>query len=185
VKLNYLNERPVATVSVLAVTGVITALQYVCPRLLPLLERSPSALTQHEWWRLVTPIFVHSEGVRQIAFNFPAIFIVGTLVERAFGHVRWILIYFSCGLVGEVAGYAWQPSGAGASVAGAGLLGSLALWLLQNGNAVQARFGGGIILIGALILVYFRDIHGPPILSGAFIALLMNANKQKTVGNKS
>jgi rhomboid protease GluP len=170
---NDLNRMPVATISVLAVTGILTALEFVDPSLLPLLQRTPSALALHQWWRLFTPLFVHSDGPRQIAFNFPAILIVGTLVERIFGPWQWLVIYFTCGLVGEVAGYAWQPSGAGASVAGAGLLGSLALWLLYDRKAIQAKIGGAIILIGALILVYHRDIHGPPILAGALIAFAM------------
>jgi len=170
---NDLNKQPIATISVLTVTGVVTALQYSYPSLLPLLQRTPSALVLCQWWRLFTPLFVHSDGLRQIAFNFPVILIVGTLVERIFGHLRWLIIYFTCGLVGEIAGYAWQPSGAGASVAGAGLLGSLALWLLHDSKLVRTKVGGGVILVAALILVYCRDIHGPPILVGALIAFAM------------
>jgi hypothetical protein len=64
-----------------------------------------------------------------------------------------------CGLIGEVAGYSWQPSGGRASVAGAGLLGIMALWLLHHNKLVRAKVGGGVILIAALILVYYRDIH--------------------------
>lgn len=94
-------------------------------------------------------------------------------MERIFGHLRWLVIYFMCGLIGEVAGYCWQPSGAGASVAGAGLLGSMALWLLHDNKLVRAKIGGGVILIAALIFVYYRDVHGPPILAGALIALAM------------
>jgi membrane associated rhomboid family serine protease len=179
VEPNDFKKRPVATVSVLSVTGILTVLQYVFPPLLPLLERTPSALVRHEWWRLFTPLFAHSDGLRQVAFNFPAILIVGILAERIFGHVRWIVIYFTCGLVGEVAAYAWHPTGAGASVAGAGLLGSLAFWLLHDGKVVQAQIGGGIILVGSLILVYFHDIHGPPILAGALIAFVMKTHKEK------
>jgi rhomboid protease GluP len=166
-------QLPVATISVLMITGVITSLQFVVPRLLPLLERTPTALAQHEWWRLVTPLFVHSDGWRQIAFNFPAILVVGILAERAWGSRRWLTIYFVCGLIGEIAGYAWKPFGAGASVAGAGLLGSLAAWLLDRRRAVQARIGGAVILLGATLLVFFRDLHGPPILAGALLGFAM------------
>jgi rhomboid protease GluP len=81
-ELNDRNRQPIATMSVLAVTGILTAMQYCYPSLLPLLQRTPSALVLHQWWRLFTPLFVHSDGLRQIAFNFSAILIVGTLVER-------------------------------------------------------------------------------------------------------
>src|SRR5262245_49690947 len=113
------NKRPIATITVLAITGFLTTLQVVDPGLLPLLERTPDALVRHEWWRVVTPMFVHSGGWRQILFNFSAILIVGIVVEQVFGSRLWLLLYFGCGLVGEIAGYAWQPQGAGASVAGA------------------------------------------------------------------
>lgn len=164
---------PIATVTVLLVTAVVTGLQFVFPALLPALERTPTALARHDWWRLITPLFVHSDGWRQIAFNFSAILVVGVLAERLWGSVRWLAVYFICGEIGEIAGYAWQPSGAGASIAGAGLLGSLAAWLLLGPKAVQARIGGALILAGAVALTCFRDIHGPPLLAGALFGFAM------------
>lgn len=160
---------PLATLSVLALTGIITGLQFAYPQVLTSLERSPSALAQHEYWRLISPLVVHAEGWPQIAFNFTAILIVGTIVERMLGPWRWLLVYFTCGFIGEIAGYAWKPHGAGASVAGAGLLGALGVWLLYLGarKKLRAYFGGAFILVGALALTGMRDLHGPPILAGA------------------
>ncbi len=180
------SKLPLATLSVLAITGVVTGMQFVFPQLLFWLGRNPSAFAQHQWWRLITPLFVHSDGWRQIAFNFPAILIVGILAERVWGSRRWLILYFACGLIGELAGYAWQPYGAGASVAGAGLLGSLAMWLFYKGKVAQTYFGGAVILIGAVILVFFRDIHGPPVLAGACIAFAMikagvNERQRRTI----
>lgn len=161
------NRFPIVTVTVLAITGLCTALQAADSRVLPLLERTPDALARHEWWRLVTPLLVHSDGWRQILFNFASIFIVGSVVERVFGAGLWLLIYFSCGLVGEIAGYAWQPLGAGASVAGAGLLGALAAWFLFVNRRPPTVFGATILLGGAVVLTIVRDLHGPPLLVGA------------------
>ncbi|HXW55398.1 MAG TPA: rhomboid family intramembrane serine protease [Candidatus Cybelea sp.] len=84
---------PVATIAVLATTGVVTSLQCVFHSLLDSLERTPNALARHEWWRLITPLFVHAGGWRQIAFNFPAIFILGSLAERIFTRRQWLLLY--------------------------------------------------------------------------------------------
>jgi hypothetical protein len=69
--------------------------------------------------------------------------------------------------------HVWQPYGAGALVAGSGLLGSLATWLVYKNQATPAKFGGAVILLGAGILSCMRDIHGLPILVGAFIGLVM------------
>lgn len=163
----------VATISVLAVTGVLTALQFALPELLSLLGRTPMAIRQHQWWRLITPLFVHDGGWRQVALNFPAISVVGLLVERLFGSLRWLVVYFVSGLVGELAGYAWQPVGAGASVAGAGLLGALAVWLIRENRSPRAVTGGAIIIVGGAVLAAMRDLHGPPVLAGACMGWAM------------
>ena len=165
---------PVATISVLVGTAIVTGLQFGFPQVLENLERTPSALREHQWWRLVTPLLVHSDGWRQIAFNFPVILIVGVIIERILGSYRWLVLYFASGLLGEIFGYAWQPFGAGASVGGAGLLGGLAAWLLLK-PVVQARLGAIVILAGAIILTFLRDIHGPPLLAGAGLTLAMIA----------
>jgi membrane associated rhomboid family serine protease len=164
---------PVATLSTLCVTGILTGLQYVFPQLLLRLERTPTTLERHEWWRLITPLLMQPDGWTPVVFVFTSILIVGTLAERVWGSGRWLILYIASGLTGEVAGYAWQPSGAGASVAGAGLLGSLATWLLCKCQTGAARFGGAIILIGAVILTCLHGLHGPPILAGAFLGFAM------------
>ncbi len=44
-----------------------------------------------EYWRLFTAMFLHI-GIAHLAFNGFALFIFGGLVERLYGHVRFILI---------------------------------------------------------------------------------------------
>lgn len=164
---------PTATASLLAITGLVTGLQFVFPEILAALRRNPEALRAGEWWRMITPLFVHASAWPGIVFNFTAIAFVGTIVERIYGSRLWLIFYFAGGLTGEIAGYAWKPHGAGASVGGAGLLGALALWLLFQRTPIQKRIGGAILLLGAVTLTAFRDLHGPPILVGAGIAALV------------
>src|SRR5262249_25214526 len=116
---------PITTIIVLAVTAIITGLQFVYPPLLLALERTPTAIAQHQWWRLVTPMFIHPEGLRQIAIDFPAVLVLGIWVERRFGTKHWLILYFVSGFIGEISAYAWKPFGGGASLPGAGLLGAL------------------------------------------------------------
>ena len=156
---------PVTTASIFAITAAATTLQYFLP-LLPLFERQPDALARHEYWRLITPIFFQREGWRQIMFDFSALAVVGTFVECICGGRRWLVLYFAAGVSGEIAGFAWKPLGAGSSVAICGLLGALAAWLLRNPRPMQSRFGGIVILVGAVILTALRDLHGPPLLVG-------------------
>jgi hypothetical protein len=51
-------------------------------------------------------------------------------VEKLFGTSRWMALYLIGAVVGEAAGYLWQPYGAGGSVAVAGLLGGFLAWCL-------------------------------------------------------
>lgn len=90
------------------------------------------------------------------------------MVERIYGSRFWLVSYFLSGIVGELFAFMWQPTGAGASVAGAGLLGTLTIFGLLHMTAPQVKFGAILILLGAVVLSATRDIHGPPILTGAF-----------------
>jgi hypothetical protein len=72
VKQQVPNKLPIATLSILLVTGILTGLQFAFPQVLPALMRTPAAITDREWWRFVTPLFVHADGWKQIAFVFRA-----------------------------------------------------------------------------------------------------------------
>lgn len=164
-----MSRRPLATASVLAFTTTVTAFGVADPRVLALLQRTPEALARGEWWRLGTPLFVNRGGWPEIAVNLAVLAVLGAVVESLFGRRRWLVLYFVPGIVGEVAGYAWKPSGAGSSVANAGLLGALAARLLLA-NAWTARVGGALVVAGAVALTVARDLHGPPVLAGALLA---------------
>jgi rhomboid protease GluP len=166
-------HRPIATICVLSLTAASIGLQFLFPQMLEALERKPGRLSAGEWWRLSTPIFVHHGGWPGIVFNFVSIAIVGVIVERLMGSRQGLLLYFAAGITGEVCGVAWQPVGAGASVAGAGLLGCLAMYLLLRVPTPPAWLGGSLILMGAMVLPARRDIHGPPVLTGALMGAVM------------
>jgi len=122
---------PIATLAVLSITIVSTGLQMLDPQVLSALRRNPAALAAGEWWRMITPLFVHSDGWVQIIVNLIGIAVVGAQVERLFGSWRWLALYFITGLIAEAISYAWDPFGAGASIALCGLIGGLLIWLLK------------------------------------------------------
>lgn len=163
---------PRVTSLIFLLTAIITGLQFFFPSLTSVLERTPEVLAARQWWRLITPVFINPDGWRQIIFNFLGIAIAGTMVERLFGAGRWLILYFVGAFVGEIAGIAWQPVGAGSSVAVCGLVGALAAWMLLR-KPRQPRFGGTMLLTGSLILIVLRDLHGPSLLAGAIMGLFM------------
>ncbi len=164
---------PKTTLAVFAVTAIITALTFPYPHLIAALERTPTMLAHREWWRFITPVFINPESLRQIVANAVGLLVLGAIVEREFRAARWLAIYFSSAVVGEIAGCAWRPNSAGSSVGVSGLLGALAAMLLIS-RAPQARVGAFVILIGAATITWFRDLHGPPILFGFAVAWLMH-----------
>jgi rhomboid protease GluP len=128
---------PIATTIVLGITVVATGLQMLYPGVLAALRRNPDALRAGEWWRMATPLFVHSDGWVQIITNLIGIAVVGSLVERLIGSLRWLALYFISGLVAEAISYAWEPYGAGASIALCGLIGGLLIWLWKYYQPVR------------------------------------------------
>jgi len=164
---------PKATLAVLFITGMVTSLQFFFPVLIVVLERRPGVTALGQWWRLITPILINPEGWSQLVFNLSGIAIVGFLVERVLGSGRWLMLYVTGAVVGQLAGRVWKPIGAGSSVAICGLLGGLAIWLLRREEPIQSRFGGAMILLGALVLTCMRDLHGPPLVAGAVASGVM------------
>jgi rhomboid protease GluP len=166
---------PVATAAVLTVTVVLTVLQFPFPQVRQALWRDPDALAAGQWWRLVTPLLVQYDPVWQIVVVLVLIAGVGAFAERIFGHGRWLLLYFGCGVVGQAFGYRWEPPDAGASVAGAGLLGAVCAWMLSPAGPHQARVRIWAVvwpLVG-LALTVTGDMHGPPLLLGFALGGLM------------
>jgi rhomboid protease GluP len=177
---------PVATVSVLVVTAVLTVLQYPFPQVRTALWRDPELIAAGQWWRLVTALFVQYDAVWQIVVVLACIAAVGVLAERIFGHGWWLVIYLGCGVIGQIFGYLWEPPDAGASVAGAGLLGALSAWLLSAAGPrqLQVRIWGVLWPLVAIALTLKQDQHGPPLLVGFAVgALLLRRDRRRQLSS--
>lgn len=61
-----------------------------------------------EYWRLVTPMFLHA-GLMHLLFNMFSLFIFGPELEKIAGKARFLTIYFLAGLFGSIATYFLQP----------------------------------------------------------------------------
>jgi rhomboid protease GluP len=106
-----MSEMPMATAVVLSITALVTSLQWIVPGLPQLMQRSPAVLTNGEWWRLITAMFINRTDSAELILNLVALLAVGALVERCWGSRRWLLFFFVGGLGGESAGLAWSPLG--------------------------------------------------------------------------
>nr|MDF9458630.1 rhomboid family intramembrane serine protease [Bacillus pumilus] len=62
-----------------------------------------------EWWRLITPMFLHI-GLTHLLFNTFALWSVGAAVERIYGSWRFLLIYFISGIFGSIASFVFNTA---------------------------------------------------------------------------
>ncbi|WP_285568562.1 rhomboid family intramembrane serine protease [Actinoallomurus iriomotensis] len=142
---------PLVTAVVFGVTALSNVAQFVVPGMLAHLGRAPAGL-HGDWWRTGTSLFVQDGGVAGTVSNLLFLVLVGAVAEQVLSRPRWLLCYFATGLVGEFAGYAWQPHGGGNSVAVCGLAGAVAV-ALWRGDGRLPRFAPMIVLLwcGALL----------------------------------
>jgi membrane associated rhomboid family serine protease len=132
-----------------------------------------------EFWRLVTPVFMHIGAFHLIA-NSISLLIFGGIVERAYGWRAFLAIYLTAGVAGNVASYAAGPTvGAGASGAIFGVMGAFAVYLFLNramfGQSARGSLGGlaFIIIVNITLGLTTTGVDNWAHLGGLVIGTLM------------
>ncbi len=115
-------------------------------------------IMEGEFWRLVTPAFLHS-SVLHIALNMYALYIIGRRLERFYGHGRFFLLYFLSAFAGNVLSFVLTSANSlGASTAIFGLLAAEGMFIFQNrklfGPMRTRQMMTNLVVILAINLVY-------------------------------
>jgi membrane associated rhomboid family serine protease len=105
------------------VAVVAAVVQYAVPAVVPVLERAPDA--PHEWWRWGTSLLVQTLGVHQVLANLVTLALVGVVAERLLGRTRWVLVFVTGTVGGQVAAFVQGEPGGGSSIAICGLAGGV------------------------------------------------------------
>ncbi|PCK20834.1 rhomboid family intramembrane serine protease [Bacillus pumilus] len=109
--------------------------------------KSNGLILEGEWWRLITPMFLHI-GLTHLLFNTFALWSVGAAVERIYGSGRFLLIYLISGIFGSIASFVFNTAiAAGASGAIFGCLGALLYLAISNRKLFFRTMGTNIIVI--------------------------------------
>lgn len=96
--------------------------------------RINSAIRAGDLWRFITPAFLHG-SLAHIFFNMYALFSIGGLLERHYGYVRFIALYFLAAFSGNVFSFLFTGENGysiGASTAVFGLIGAELIFFYQN-----------------------------------------------------
>ena len=98
---------------------------------------TPNIIEGGEYYRLFTSMFLHF-GMEHLANNMLVLFVLGSRTERVVGKIRFLIIYFAGGFIGNV----------------------VSVWLeMKSGNfAVSAGASGAIFAVmGAMIYIVIRN----------------------------
>lgn len=110
-----------------------------------------------EWYRLFTAMFLHF-GVQHLANNMILLAAAGSILERAAGHLKYLVIYLGAGISGSVLSlYCMLRTGdyavcAGASGAVFGVIGALIWVAILNKGKFEGLSVKGLLLMVALCL---------------------------------
>lgn len=99
---------------------------------------------QHEWWRFVTPVFVHV-NLLHIVVNMYSLWMVGPYVEKLYGSARFVFFWVVTGIAGVAASYL--------TVVGPGSRASGFPFIFKTGDGPSAGASGAIFgLVGVLFV---------------------------------
>lgn len=131
---------PVVTYILLALNIAVFLLdQFVLNRYLTLLGAKENlSIASGEYWRLFTPMFLHVNFIH-ILMNGYFLWMVGPQLERPFGYLRFLAIYFFSGITGNIASFIFNPQAFSIGASGAlfGLIGALLPFLYFNRKVLR------------------------------------------------
>ncbi len=116
---------------------------------------TPLILGAHEYYRLVTSMFLHF-GPEHLVYNMILLIFMGDVLEKTVGKFRYLLIYFGGGILGNLA-TVWVDTitkdyavSAGASGAIFAVIGALIWIMLRNGGKLEGYSRQRLLLMAAL-----------------------------------
>lgn len=110
--------------------------------------------TRHEWWRLVTPMFLHV-NVLHLLVNMYSLWIVGPYVEKLYGSAKFVVFWVLTGVAGVVASYLTVRPGMS--------VGPIARFIFKTTDDPSAGASGALFgLVGVLFVFGIKFRHELP-----------------------
>ena len=160
--------KPVVTWVLIGISVLVYAAQFICQKKLgfdlPLelgAKYGPLIREYGQWWRLITPIFLHG-SITHILFNMYALFTIGPELERYYGHLDYLLFYLISGFAGNVMSYIVSPESVsvGASTALFGLIAAQGFMVYKNRKLIrnyQRVITNILLVVGVNLLLGLQE----------------------------
>lgn len=99
---------------------------------------------EHQYWRFVTPIFIHV-NLPHILINMYSLWVIGPWVEKLYGSAKFVVFWVATGIAGVAASYLTVIEGAHP--------GLIASFLIKTGDDPSAGASGALFgLVGVLFV---------------------------------
>src|SRR5437762_7272184 len=99
----------------------------------------------HEYWRLVTPVFVHV-NLPHLLINMYSLWVIGPWVEKLYGSAKFVVFWVATGIAGVVASYLSMFPGSHPGV--------IASFLIKNHDDPSAGASGALFGLVAVLFVF-------------------------------
>jgi rhomboid protease GluP len=131
----------------------------------------------HQWWRLVTAIFLHA-GLLHIAMNLWCVFDLAPTVESMFSASKFVFMYLVTGVAGFALSSWWRPYGLSVGASGAilGLIGILIAASFHHGSIgreYRAQLWRWVIYIAIFGLLPFFAVDNAAHIGGFVSGLIL------------
>ncbi|WP_062355861.1 rhomboid family intramembrane serine protease [Bacillus kwashiorkori] len=119
------------------------------------------AILAGEWWRFITPMFIHI-GVLHLLMNSIALYYLGSAVEKLYGNFRFLFIYLFSGIAGSIASFVFNPFDLSAGASGAifGCFGALLYFGLEYPHIFFRTMGMNILFLLGFNLIFGFTVPG-------------------------
>ena len=146
---------------------------------------APLVVERHEYYRLVTAMFMHFD-IDHIISNMLMLFVIGSVMERALGHMKYLIFYVLCGVLSNIISMKYHlltnpfTVSAGASGAVFGVVGGLLIVILLNRGRMENLSSAQLVILivyslyqGFMSSNVDNAAHVGGLIAGAILSLIL------------
>ncbi len=153
------------------------------------------AINNYEFWRFLTPIFLHG-SLTHLVYNLFALLLFGFILERLIGSKRFLFVFLLSGIIANIIAVNFYESSLGASGAIYGIIGCITIlkpfMMVWAFGLIMPMFIAAIVwILGDILGIFIPDgvgniAHLSGILVGFIIGLIIRRlrnQKERKISN--